>query len=182
MRGRVVCGGLILAAFAAGCSDYGLGMQGANIGMNLAKDSTYLRIELDGHDAEQNTLKKAYSGYSEWKVKEQVSETPKLKFEITKPDKLGRITMVTVSIFQGFNADYSHQPEFTIVAKNTDPESQMKPDTVYDLGNPGSGFRVMNLTNQEVSGVTLKPGMKYKLVLTVKADKSENAQVEFETN
>jgi len=182
MRGRVVCGVLILAGFAAGCSDYGLGMQGANIGMNLAKDSTYLRIELDGHDAEQNTLKKAYSGYSDWKVKEQVSETPKLKFEITKPDKLGRITMVTVSIFQGFNADYSHQPEFTIVARSTDPESQMKPNTVYDLGNPGSGFRVSNLANQEVTGVTLKPGMKYKLVLTVKADKSESAQVEFKTN
>ena len=182
MRGRLMWGGVVLAVFAAGCSDYGLGMQGASMGMNLAKDSTYLRVELDGHDAEQNTFKKAYSGYSEWKVKEAVSEAPKLEFEITKPDKLGRITMVTVAIYQGFKSDYSHQPEFTIVSRGSDPESQMKPNTTYDLGNPGSGFKVLNLTGQEVSGVTLKPGMKYKLVLTVKADKSENAQVEFKTS
>jgi hypothetical protein len=32
-----------------------------------------------------------------------------------------------------------------------------------------------------VPGVQLNPGMKYMLVLTVKADKSEAAQIYFET-
>jgi len=183
MRGWLALSGAMLAGLAAGgCSGMGAGMEGAAAAMHLSHESTYLRIWLDGHKAEENTLKKAYSGSSDWKVHEQVSESPRMKFELTKPDKVGRITSVIVNIYQGFAADYSHQAEFTIVSRSMDPESQMKPDVEYDLGKPGAGFRVTNLTGQEVPGVTLKPGMKYKLSLTIKADKSENAQVEFKTN
>ena len=49
------------------------------------------------------------------------------------------------------------------------------------LGAPGSGLKVLNLTNQTVSGVNLVPGMKYKMLLTVKADKSETAVLHFKT-
>ena len=50
-----------------------------------------------------------------------------------------------------------------------------------NAGKPGEGFKVLDLTNKEVPGVTLKPGVEYMLSLTVKADKSETAQVYFKT-
>ena len=50
------------------------------------KSDTHLRIWLDGQKAEQNLAKKAAMGYSEWKVGEPVSTTPKLKFEIKDPE------------------------------------------------------------------------------------------------
>ena len=174
-------GGFLWAGIA-GCSGTGAAMTGARMGMNLSKTDTHLRIFLDDEKASQNSAKKAAMGYSEWKIKEPIATEPKLKFEITKPEKLGRITMVAVSIFQQYESDYSHQAEFTIVPKDsTNPAAQMKPETVYDLGKPGEGFKVLDLTGKEVAGVQLKPGLKYKLVLTVRADKSETAQVEFKT-
>jgi hypothetical protein len=176
------CLGGFLYAGIAGCSGTGAAMTGAQLGLNLSKNDTHLRIFLDDVKAAQNTAKKAATGYSEWKIKEPMSTEPKLKFEITKPEKLGRITMVAVAIFQQYEADYSHQAEYTIVAKDTNnPAAQMKPATEYDLGKPGADFKVMDLTSKEVDGVHLKPGLKYKLVLTVRADKSETAQIEFKT-
>ncbi len=164
------------------CSATGAAITGAEMGLNLSKTDTHLRIFVDDQKAEQNQAKKAVTGYSNWKVKEPVSTEPKLKFEIIKPEKLGRITMVSVSLFQQYEADYSHQAEFGVNAKDTtEPQAQMKPDTVYDLGKPGEGFKVTDLTGKTVEGVKLKPGLKYKLVLTVKADKSETAQIEFKT-
>ncbi len=174
--------GSLLVAGAAGCSATSAAMTGAQMGLNLSKNDTHLRIYLDEEKAEQNSAKKAAMGYSEWKIKEPMSTEPKLQFEITKPEKLGRITMVAVSIFQQYEADYSHQAEFTVVARDTNnPQAQMKPGTVYDLGKPGPDFKVSGLTGNEVDGVHLKPGLKYKLVLTVRADKSETAQIEFKT-
>jgi hypothetical protein len=181
MRNVISVSLLGLIGAAAGCSATSGAWEGAKVAMNLSKDSSYVEVALDGQKAEQNTAKKAYTGHSDWKVKDPVATAPRLRYEITKPEKLGRITSVTVSIFQEFRSDYSNQPEFTIVARNPDPASQMQPNTDYDLANPGAGFRVMDLDGKEVSGVELKPGMKYKLVLTVRADKSETAQVEFKT-
>lgn len=172
--------GLILAT-AIGCSGSSAGMTAARIGINLSKNDSHLRLYVDEEKAEQNTAKKAATGYSEWKIKEPVSTEPKLKFEIIKAEKLGRITMVAVSIFQQYEADYSHQAEYTIVSKSQEPNAQMKPDTVYDLSKPGDGFKVIDLTGKTVEGVRLKPGLKYKLVLTVRADKSETAQIEMKT-
>jgi len=176
-----VCGlGFVLSG-VIGCSGMGTAMTAGRMGLNLKKKDSHLTVMLDGHTAAQNKLKKAASGYSEWKIKEQVSTSPTLRFEIEDPEKFGRITMVAVSIHQQFESDYSHQAEYTVVSNSNDPMSQMKPGIDYNLGNP-AGFRVIDLTGQTVNGVTLKPGMKYKMTLTVKADHSESAQVEFETN
>jgi hypothetical protein len=77
-------------------------------------------------------------------VSEPVSTAPTLSFEITKPDKVGRITAVIVSIYQQFEADYSHQAEYTIVSRDANsPEAQMKPSTSYNLGSPGAEYKVI---------------------------------------
>jgi hypothetical protein len=174
-----LCGVLLLAT---GCSGSGAAMTGGRMGLNLMRKDSHLKIWLDGEVAKQTKWKKAATGHSRFKIKEPVTTAPKLKFEIEDPDKFGRITMVTVSIFQAFEADYSHQAEFTVVAKDTnDPQAQMKPGVEYDLSKPGEGFKVLDLTGNEVEGVALTPGLKHKLVLTVKADKSETAQIFLET-
>lgn len=166
-----------------GCSGWGAGMEGARVALNLSNKDSHVKIFVDGYAAKQNTLKKGYTGYSNWKVEERVGTAPRIRFTIDDPGKLGRITMVAISIHQAYEADYSHQAEFTIVARDVNnPDAQMRPDTEYDLGSPGGNFRVTNLTSQEVPGVTLKPGMKYKLSLVIRADKSETAQIEFKTN
>ncbi len=165
-----------------GCSGTGAAITGAQMGLNLAKQTTYLRIKLDGHQAKENPAEKAVSGYSRWRIDERVSTSPKLEFHIKDPDKLGRITIVTVSIYQAFEADYSHQADFTIVAREgNNPAAQMRPDTPYDLSNPGEGFRVLDLNGKELPKVEMKPGMKYKVVLSIRADKSESAEIFFKT-
>jgi hypothetical protein len=171
---------LVLSA-AAGCSWQSGAMTGANLGLNLARKDSHLKISLDGHPARQNTLKKAATGYSEWKVEERIGCCPRLRFQIEEPERFGRITMVAVSVYQQFQADYSHQAEFTITAASSDPAAQLKPDTEYDLGRLPPGFVILDLTGKVVDKVELKPGLKYKLVLTVRADKSETGQVEFKT-
>lgn len=171
-----------LVSVLAGCSGTGAAMTGAQIGINLSKQTTYLRIKLDGHQAKENTVEKAATGYSRWRIDEPVSTSPKLEFTIKDPDKLGRITMVTVSIYQAFEADYSHQADFTIIARDVNnPQAQMKPETPYDLSNPGEGFRVLDLNSKDIPKVDMKPGVKYKAILSIKADKSESAIIFFKT-
>lgn len=186
MRKNVICSGLLISsllflAASTGCSGTDAAFTGLQVGRNMSHEDTYLRIRLDGEQAEQNTLKKAATGYSNWKIKEQVTTTPKLAFTIKKPEKLGRITMVVVNIYQQFEADYSHQPDFTIVPRNNTEEAQMKPDTDYDLSNPGGTFKILDVRGNEIPKVDMHPGMKYKLLLTIKADKSETAAIEFKT-
>jgi len=167
---------------ASGCSGSGAASTGGRMTLNLLRKDSHLKIWLDGQQAKQDKLKKAATGYSRFKIKEPVSTAPKLKFEIEDPDKFGRITMVSFQIHQKFEADYSDHAEFVCVARDTnDPQAQMKPNVEYDLGKPGDQFKVIDFTSNEVEGVSLVPGMKYKLVLTVKADKSESAQIFFET-
>jgi hypothetical protein len=166
----------------AGCSGSGAASTGGRMGLNLMRKDSHLKIWLDGQPAKQSTLKKAATGYARFKIKEPVSTAPRLKFEIEDPDKFGRITMVQFQIHQKFEADYSDHAEFVCVARDTnDPQAQMKPGVEYDLGQPGPQFKLINFKSEEVSGVELKPGMDYMLVLTVKADNSETAQVYFET-
>lgn len=172
----------LAAALSSGCS-IGSAISGAQMAHRASKETTYLRVTLDGQEGKENKLKKAVAGYSGWKIKEPVSTSPKLEYRITRPEKMGRITMVTVSLYREFEADFSHQPDFTIIAEDTNnPEAQMKPETEYDLSNPGEGFKVLNLTNQEVEKVDLEVGRRYTVVLTVKADRSQSAVVEFMTN
>jgi hypothetical protein len=165
-----------------GCSAGGAAWTGFNMGKNLTSKDSHLKIWLDGQVAEQNMIKKAATGYSAWKVKRSVSTSPVLRFEIDDPASFGRITSVIVNVYQKFEADYSHQPEFTLVAHDANnPQAQMRPGVEYDLSNPGSGIRVLNLTNQDVGGVDLVPGKEYMLQITVRADRSETAQVYFKT-
>lgn len=173
-----VAGGL--AAAISGCSVTGAASTGFRMFQNSERVDSHLKIMLDGKLATQDALKKTVSGHSQFTISEPVGTSPTLRFEIIEPEKFGRITMVTASIFQKFEADYSHQAEFTVYNKSNDPMSQMKPNTDYNLGSP-SGQSVNDLYNKEVSGVQLKPGMKYMLTLTVKADKSESAQIYFTT-
>lgn len=179
MRRFGMTGVLALAAAVCGCSWQSAGWEGVRIGKNVSRKDSHLKIWLDDQPAEQNTLKKAMSGYSRWRIKEQVGTSPKLKFEIEEPERFGRITMVSVSIHQQFEADYSHQAEFTIFSKSQEPADQMKPDTVYDFGKMPAGFKIINLTGKEVDKVDLKPGLKYQMSLTVKADRSETGLIEF---
>jgi hypothetical protein len=187
MRTRMAVTTIAATAGAAlfvcmGCSASGAAHTGFNVFQNTKANQLGVRIFLDGHEAARNELKQAATGYSRWRVSERVSTRPKLRFEFKTPDALGRIRMISLSIFQKFEADYSDQAEFTIVARDNDPQAQMRPDVEYDLGEPGPNFRVLNFSNKEVSGVSLKPGLQYMLVFTVSADKSETAQVYFETN
>ncbi len=166
----------------AGCSASSAGSTGFSIGKNLARKDSHLKIWLDGEVAKQTTWKKAATGYSRFKIKEPVSTSPKLKFEIEDPDKFGRITMVQFQIHQEFEADYSDHAEFVCVASDTNnPQAQMRPGVEYDLGKPGEQFKLFNFKSEEVEGVALTPGLKYMLVLTVKADKSETANIYFKT-
>ena len=113
---------------------------------------------------------------------EPVGTAPKIQFEIEDPDKFGRITMVSLQIHQKFEADYSDHAEYVITARDiNNPQAQMKPGVEYDLANPGPNFKVIDYKGEEVDGVRLTAGLKYMLVLTVKADKSETAQIFFET-
>ncbi|MBK9120252.1 MAG: hypothetical protein IPM18_11715 [Phycisphaerales bacterium] len=179
---------LAIAALAAGflvvvvgCSATSGAMTALRLGKNASEKDSYLKIMLDGHAAKQNTAQKAATGYSRFEVKDGVSTSPTLEFEIDEPDRFGRITMVTIQIHQKFEADYSHQAEFVVYSSDQSPEAQMKPKTPYALGAPEAPLQVINYRNEQVSGVQLEPGKKYMLVLTVKADKSETAQIYFET-
>lgn len=179
LRVAALCSGVGLIV---GCSAGSGASSGISIGQNLLRKDSHLKIMLDGQAAKQNTVKKAATGYSRFDVKDPVSTAPKLQFEIQEPDKFGRITMVSLQIHQKFEADYSDHAEFIVTAKDlNNPQAQMKPGLAYDLGNPGPDFKVMNYKSEEVKGVALQPGMKYMLVLTVKADKSETAQIFFQT-
>lgn len=178
---RIAATVTLIAAFVglSGCGRAGMGI---SMFKNSQRVDSHLRVFLDGHEATQDQLEKTVKGHSRFTISEKVSTKPKLKFLINEPDKFGRITKVMVSIYQKFEADYSHQAEFTITAKNiNDPMAQMKPDTEYDLGGPGEGFKVFNLTSEVIQGVELKPGFQYMLTLAVVADKSETAQIFFET-
>lgn len=178
---RIACvlASMVVVAGLAGC---GRASTGVSMFKNWQRVDSHLQVFLDGQEATQDQLEKTVKGYSRFTVSEPVATRPKLKFLINDPDKFGRITKVMVSIYQKFEADYSHQAEFTITAKNiNDPMAQMKPDTEYDLGGPGEGFKVFNLTSEVIQGVELKPGFQYMLTLAVVADKSETAQIFFET-
>jgi hypothetical protein len=174
--------GLPLAALSSGCS-IGSAITGAQMAHRASKETTYLRVTLDGQEGKENKLKKAVAGYSGWKISEPVSTAPKLEYRITHPEKMGRITGVTVSLYREFEADFSHQPDFTIIAADTNnPEAQMKPETEYDLSNPGEGFKVLDLTSNQVERVEMEPGRRYTVLVTVRADRSQSAVIEFMTN
>jgi hypothetical protein len=170
------------ALLLAGCSGSSAGWTAFSVGKNLSKKDSYLRIFLDGQEAQQNKLKKGLSGYSPWTVREAVSTSPKFKYEIIDPKKFGDIFNVSMQVHQKFQADFSDQADYIITsAALNDRSAQMKPGMEYDLANMGPGFKILNKERQEVSTVKFVPGVEYLLVFTVQADKSETVQVLFET-
>lgn len=163
----------------AGC---GAASQGARIGMNLSHKDSHVKVMLDGYPAKQNMVKKGATGYAKFKIAEQVSPSPTLRFEIEDPEKFGRIMTVSLQIHQAFESDYSHQAEFVVwpAKGKEDREAQLKPGRDYNLGNLGADFKVFDVYGKECSGVKLEPGKKYLMVFTVNADKSESTQIYFE--
>jgi len=180
MKARMWFGSVVLAAILA--SAIGCG-RAVSAFQNMNRKDSSIKIWLDGQAAAQDGFEKAKDGYARFKITEQVSTSPKLKFELDEAEKFGRITMVQSQIHQKFEADYSHQAEFVVISKDTStPEAQMKPGTEYDLGKPGDqGLRILDLNGKDVSAVTLKPGMEYMLSFSVKADHSETVNVYFKT-
>lgn len=172
----------ILGFCAALAAAGGCGSAGTAISMfqNSQRVDSHLKIWLDGQLATQDQFKKTVSGYARFTIDTPVSTSPTLKFEIVEPDKFGRITQVVAAIHQKFEADYSHQAEFTVHSGSNDPQAQMKPNTDYNLGSP-AGQKVMDVYGKETAGVALKPGMEYMMSLTVRADKSESVQIYFKT-
>ena len=173
------CVGLLVAV--TGCSGTSAAFTGLRVGKNLFKGGSNLRISLDGQEAKQSKLKKAATGHSNWKVEDPVGTSPTLSFRLRKPEKTGRITFTAMSIFQKFEADYSHQAEFVVAPKDNKAESQLKPDTDYNLGDLPDHLKILDVRGNDVDAVKLIPGVKYMLQLTIKADKSETLNIYFKT-
>lgn len=169
------------AAFVSGCSATGAAWEGIRIGKNLSEKDSYLKIWLDGQEAKQNKARKAYMGYAPFEVKGDVSTSPTFKFEFIDPSKFGRIKRTFISVYQEYEGDYSGHAEYSIHTVSDDPGVQMKPGETYNLGNPGASFRVTDFYDKEVSGISLKPGLKYTFLFTVTGDRNETVQIFFDT-
>lgn len=172
--------GVGLAAMV-GCSGSSAGFTALRMGKNLAEKDSHLITYIDGQEAKQNKIKKAAMGHAQFKVKGKVGTAPTFKFEFDEDADFGRIRSTIINVYKEFRADYSGSPEFTIAPASQDPGAQFKPGTVYNLANPGPGFRVMDFYGNPVSGITLQPGMEYMFLFTVAGDNSETIQVFFDT-
>ncbi|MBN2445404.1 MAG: hypothetical protein JXO22_01665 [Phycisphaerae bacterium] len=183
MNRRLLVATVLLSAIAVlvGCSATSAGWTGLGVGKNIMRKDTYLKIFLDGHEAKQSFIKKAAMGYAQFEIKETVGTKPTFRFEFKDPSHFGRIKSTNIQVHQEYEADYSHAAEFVICAAKNDSMMQMKPNTDYDLGQPGADFRVFNFEDQEVSGLELKPGLKYMFLFTVSGDRSETCQIFFTT-
>ena len=163
---------------ASGCSATSAVWTAGKVGLNLSKKDSYLKIWVDGNLATQNKLKKGFMGHAAFKVKETVSTRPTFKYEFIDASRFGRITGVSMNIYQEFEADFSHQAEFTIYpADSKDSESMLQPGNTVNLGSMPSNYKVEDFEKQTVSGIELKPGLDYMLVFTVAADRSETVQI-----
>jgi hypothetical protein len=94
---------------------------------------------------------------------------------------MGRITFTVINITQEFQGKYSTQAEFIVTPKDNKDESLIKENVIYDLGNPPAFLKVLDVKGNPVKGVKLIPGKKYQLMLVLKADKSETANIYFQT-
>jgi hypothetical protein len=169
---------VMMLAGVNGC--FSAAKEAAKMGFNLMKKSN-LRITLDDQEGKLKTLKKAVEGQSEWKVEEPVVTSPTFSFSFVEPDKVGRITLTTIHLYQEFGSGYSSQPEFTIVPIDNESKNLLQPDTDYNLGKLPANLKVIDVRNNTVDAVKLAPNVKYRLMLTIRADRGETALVEFKT-
>lgn len=165
----------------SGCSATSAGSTGFSIGKNLMRKDTNLRLFLDGHQAKQSTLKKGLTGYSPFKISEEVSTSPVFRYEIIDPKKFGYIQAVHLQVHQKFEADFSDLPDYIVTAAKQGDEAQLKPNTNYDLGALGPDFKILDKKKNPVDKIQFRPGVEYLLVFTVSADKSESTQIYFKT-
>jgi len=183
--GKLLCvAGLpAILGLLSGCSAPSAIMTGGKMLFNVSKEASKLKVFLDGQEGKQNKLKKAWKGPkgARFKIKEPISRSPIFRYSLKDPEKFGRIVAVTLAIHQEFEGDFSHLAEFVVHGKDNTAESQMKPDTDYDLSKLHENFKVLNHRGDPVEKVALKPGLQYRIVLTVVADRSESHLVEFET-
>lgn len=179
-----VTGLVSLSWLIAGCSGTSAAITGGRMLWNVSRDSSNLRVLLDGQEGKQNKLKKAWKGPkgARFVIKEQVSTSPIFNYTLKNPDEFGRIAGVSFAIHQEFESDFSHLAEFVVYGKDNKSESQLKPDTDYDLSNLHENFKIVDHRGDPVDKVALKSGLQYRIVLTVRADASDTILVEFETN
>jgi len=131
-----------------------------------------VKVWLDG--------KEAIPGEVRCSISSAVSASPKLKYEITAPEKMGRVTSVMINIFQEFDGKPSGQASFIVIAADTNnPDAQMAPGEAYDLGAPGDFLRIMDGQGNALEKLVFESGMKYYMNFVVAADQSETVQVEF---
>lgn len=182
MKSIVISLGAVIALAAmTGCSGSSAGFTALQMGKNLSEKDSYLITYIDGQLAKQNKIEKAAKGYAQFKVKEPVSTSPTFKFEFDEDAEFGRVRTTIINVYKEYKSDYSGSAEFTIAPASNDPSTLFKPNTVYNLGAPGSNFRVFDFYNKEVSGITLQPGTEYMFLFTVGGDKSETIQIFFDT-
>ncbi|QOJ15356.1 MAG: hypothetical protein HRU75_12250 [Planctomycetia bacterium] len=183
LRAMTISGALLAAfALATGCSVTGAASTGFGVWKNTQANQLDTTIWIDGNQASRDELKQAATGYSRWTCSGDITASPTLKFEFKKPDAIGRIRSIVINIFQKHEARYSDQPDFIIVSRSQDPESQMKPGVVYDLAHLGPDFKVLNWKGEEIPAVQLQPGWQYMMNFVVAADDSETAQIFFAAN
>jgi len=172
-----------LLALSSGCNPMSAAMSGGRMLFNVAGEGSKLKVFLDNQEGKQNPLKKAWKGPkgTRFKVDDPVGTSPVFRYAIKDPEKFGRINTVMLAIHQEFKGDFSHLAEFVVHGRDSKAESQMKPDTDYDLGKLQENFKILDHRGDPVEKVKLAPGLKYRLVLTVVADRSETHIVDFET-
>jgi hypothetical protein len=154
---------------------------GPQAAANPAPAESALKIWLDGQVAQRNTAAQAAPGYTNWQMAKPVSTSPRLKYDITNSRKLGPLSSVNVAIFHETGGRAAQQADFSVYSKDAKAPADIRPGVDYSLGNPGDKIGVLNAANKPASGVKLRPGEKYMLVLIVKGAQTETAQVEFQT-
>lgn len=172
-----------LGAATTGCSVTSGAITGGKMLMNMGKESNYLRVLLDQQEGKQNALKKAWSGPSgtRFVIEEPVSTSPTFSYRMKDPDKFGRVTLVSFQLHREFDGDFSHQAEYVVTSRDTSPETQLKPDTDYQVSNLQANFKIYDRQGNVVPKIELLPNTKYRIALTVVADRSETILVEFKT-
>ena len=170
--------GLAILVGGSGCSE---GTTGLEITKNLMRKDTNLRVFLDGKEAKQNKLKKGLSGYSPFTIKDDVTGSPKFRYEIIEPKKFGYIKSVMMAVHQKFEADFSDLADYKIFSAKEGDDVQLKPNIEYDLGALGPDFKILDKKDKPVDKVQFVPGVEYLLVFTISADKSETIQIYFKT-
>jgi hypothetical protein len=186
----VVCGALM--AFA-GCGE--TGDVGPTAAPSQAEPATlapagnpgpvtapsYLRVWIDGQPAQPVPTQVAAPGISNWRVARPVSTAPRLKYEVVN-NRLGKPNAVSVGIFkQDAGGRTAPQADYSIYSTDPNSQAEIRPGAELALGRPGGKIGVQNGRNEPIDGVKLTSRQKYLLVLNVKGNQSETAQIEFVT-